>query len=181
MHQKLAAHFNKLSNKKMSILSKRLLFYWASSFALATTLYYVLWVIMPFNYVFGMLFRMFLYHWEHPVAFIAIPCFFYGIIASLLANKFAQQNLKGKILLTLLIISLTVLVSSPFGGILWHYYDMKAGYFPSNWLAIMLGLGIEWGIEFGWQIVLRSIPYNIIGSILCYFLTQKGTQLFKTA
>ena len=47
----------------------------------------------------------------------------------------------GRILLTIVIIAATVLVSSPFGGMLWHYYDMKAGYFPTNWLAILVGLG----------------------------------------
>lgn len=164
----------------MTITTKRLLFYWATSISLATMLYYVLWALMPGNYVFGLLFRMFLYHWEHPVAFIAIPCFFYGIMATLWADKFSKQKVMGRILLTIVIIAATVLVSSPFGGMLWHYYDMKAGYFPTNWLAILVGHGFKWGIEIGWKIVLLSIPYNIIGSIVCYFLTKKGTELFKT-
>ena len=164
----------------MNLIIKRLLFYWTTSFILATALYYILWAIMPNNYVFGALFRMFLYHWEHPVSFIAIPCFFYGIVATFFADKFSKQNIIGQILFTILIIALTLLVSSPFGGMLWHYYDMKAGYFPINWGGKMVRLGFEWGLEIGWLVVGLSIPYNIICSIGCYFLTKKGSKLFKT-
>jgi hypothetical protein len=164
----------------MNIIIKRLLFYWTTSFSLATAIYYILWAIMPNNYVFGALIRMFLYHWEHPITFIAIPCFFYGIIATLLADKFSKQNVLRQVLLTIMIIVFTVIVSSPFGGMLWHYYDMKAGYFPTNWVGKMAGLGFEWGLEIGWLVVVLSIPYNIIGSIGCYFLTKKGSELFKT-
>ena len=102
----------------MNIVTKRLLFYWATSFILATILYYILWTIMPNHYVFGAWYRMFVYHWEHPIAFITIPCFFYGIIATLFADKFSKQNLIRQILLTIAIIILTIVISSPFGGML---------------------------------------------------------------
>lgn len=164
----------------MDLRLKRLLFYWTTSFIPATVLYCILWVIMPSHYVFGAPFRMFLYHWEHPVAFIAIPCFFYGIIATLLADKFSRQNVKGQILLTFVISILTVILSSPFGGMLWHYYDMKAGYFPSDWVRRLIERGSEWGLEVGWLVVGLSIPYNLIGLIACYFLTKKGCGLFNT-
>jgi len=116
---------------------------------------------------------------KHPVAFITIPCFFYGIIATVLADTFSKQNLVKQIFLTIAIIVLTVFASSPFGGMLWHYYDMKAGYFPPNWVGKMAELGFEWGLKTGWLIVGLSIPYNIIGSITCYFLTKIGSKLFK--
>ncbi len=164
----------------LKTLTKRLVFYWTSSFILATVLYYILWTIMPNHYVFGALYRMFLYHWEHPIMFIIIPCFFYGIIATLLTDKFSKQKTTGQFFLTLLIILLTVIFSSPFGGMLWHFYDMKAGYFPTNWLSKMISQGFEWGLEIGWLVIGLSIPYNIIGSLTCYFLTKKGCELFKT-
>jgi len=157
----------------------RLLFYWISSFILAILLYYILWFVMPKHFVFGALYRMFVYHWAHPIQFIAIPCFFYGIIAALLANKFQNKKTSGRIILTLLIIVLTILISSPFGGMLWHYHDMKAGYFPVNWISIMISRGFKWGLEVGWLVIGLSIPYNIIGSIICYFLTKKGIELFE--
>ena len=123
---------------------------------------------------------MFLYHWTHPISFIAIPCFFYGIIASLFAEKYLTLTVTKQISFTILIIILTILLSSPFGGMLWHYYDMKAGYFPPNWISKMIKLGFEWGLGIGWLIIALSIPYNIIGSIACYFLTKKGSKLFNT-
>ena len=165
----------------MKTALKRLVFYWIASFTLAVVCYYFLWTIMPGHYVFGSWFRMFLYHWEHPIQFIAIPCFFYGILATLLADKFSKQRVHRQLLLTLLIVTVTVLVSSPFGGMLWHYYDMKAGYFPSNYIRKMVSLGFEWGLEMGWLIIGLSIPYNLIGLITCFFVTKKGSELFKMA
>lgn len=163
----------------MKIRLKRLLFYWGTSFILATILYYILWLIMPYHYVFGALYRMFLYHWQYPIAFIAIPCFFYGIMATLLTNKFSSQSLIVQIFLTLVIIFLTITASLPFGGMLWHYCDMRAGHFPPNWFNTMITLGFDWGLEFGWLVIGLSIPYNIICAIGCYFLTKKGSELFK--
>lgn len=164
----------------MNKVTKRLLFYWASSFMLAIIVYYILWTITPNHYVFGAWYRMIVYHWEHPIAFITIPCFFYGIIAALLADKFSKLKTTKQILGTIGIIILTIILSSPFGGMLWHYYDMKAGYFPPNWIEKMIRLGFEWGLEGGWLVIGFSIPYNIIGSIACYFLTKKGIELFDT-
>ena len=159
------------------IHTKRLIFYWTTSFILATAGYYILRFIMPDHYVFGLLYRMFLYHWEHPVMFILIPCFFYGIIATLLSGSFAKQGMTGQILLTILIILVTVLLSSPAGGMLWHYYDMKAGWFPEYWFTKMVKYGTSWGLETGWYIIALSIPYNISGSVICYFLTRKGSHI----
>jgi len=157
----------------------RLFFYWGSSFIIAYSSYYVLWLIMPNHYVFGALYRMFLYHWAFPMQYILIPCFFYGIIANLLANTFKKSKIQGRLLLTVLIIVLTIFVSSPFGGMLWHFHDMLAGRFPQNWFAKMIKLGFTWGFETGWLIIALSIPYNIFGSIVCFFLTKKGVELFE--
>jgi hypothetical protein len=156
---------------------KKILFSFTTSFILATGLYYVLWALMPDNRVFGVLYRMYPYHYEHPLAFIAIPCLFYGIIAALLAKRFAGQKTGIQVLLTVLILLLTVLVSSPFGGMLWHYYDMEAGFYPDNWCQKIIVNGTKDGLELGWLIVALSIPYNIIGSIVCFFLTRAGSRL----
>lgn len=164
----------------MGIILKRLLFFWTASFVLATAVYFFLWAIMPLNLVFGVLYRMHPYHWDHPLVFIAVPCFFFGIIATLLADRFSKQNEFGKILLTILTIALTVFLSSPLGGMLWHYYDMQAGFFPSNWMSKMVKAGFLQGLEIGWIIVGLSIPYNIIGAVCCYFLMKKGSKLFIT-
>jgi len=164
---------------KYQIQLKRLAFYWITSFMLATAVYFFLWIVTPDHYVFGTLYRMYLFHYDHPMQFIWIPCFFYGIIATWLANYFSKQRITGKILLTMLIILLTILLSSPFGGMLWYYYNFKAGYFPADWFSRMIINGTTEGLLLGWLIVGLSIPYNIIGSISCFFLTQKGATMFK--
>jgi hypothetical protein len=134
---------------------------------------------MPGHRVFGSMYRMFLYHYAFPLQYIAIPCFFYGIFATLFSNKFRNKKRGGRILVTFLIIVLTILMSSPFGGMLWHFHDMQAGYFPKNWISKMIQEGFIWGLEIGWFIILLSIPYNIFGAILCYFLTKKGVELYS--
>ncbi|MBC7864576.1 MAG: hypothetical protein IAF38_16500, partial [Bacteroidia bacterium] len=144
---------------------KRLLFYWIASFFIAGSCYFLMWLIMPEHGVFGAMFRMYLYHWMHPIPFILIPCFFYGIFASLFSETFYKKKIFGKLLLTLLILVLTVLFSSPFGGMLWHYYDMCKGFFPQNWFSVMTSKGFSWGLELGWLIVLLSFPYNLLGCI----------------
>jgi len=170
-------HYTFQMNSK-TILHK-LLFYWASSYLIASSMYYVLWLVMPDHYVLGAWFRMPVYHWEYPLQYIAIPCFFYGILASVFSDSFLKKKTIGRILLTFVIIVLTILISSPFGGMLWHFHDMLAGYFPPNWTSKMIKMGSIRGLEAGWLIILTAIPYNIFGSIVCYFLTRKGSELFR--
>lgn len=162
-----------------TVIITRFLFFWIVSSLLATALYYLLWAVMPEHYVFGGLFRMFVYHRQYPVGFIAIPCFFYAILATIFSGRFLKRPLWKQVLFIGIIIILTVLLSAPFGGMLWHYYDMKAGYFPQNWFARMMKQGFSWGIQVGWLIIVLSIPYNILCSIGCYFLTKKGCELVK--
>jgi hypothetical protein len=61
---------------------KRLAFFWLSSQGLATAGYYLLWPLMPHHQVFGGLYRMFMYHAEHPLPYIALCCFFFGLLAA---------------------------------------------------------------------------------------------------
>lgn len=136
---------------------------------------------MPNHYVFGVWFRMLAYHWQHPIQYILIPCFFYGIIATLISDTFTRRKISGQVFLTFEIIILTIILSSPFGGMLWLYHDMQAGFFPTNWVGTMITKGFSWGIESGWLIIGLSIPYNIFGSVFCYFLTKKGSELFKNS
>ncbi len=159
---------------------KRLIYFWITSFLIATICYYLLWLIMPRHYVFGTWFRMFLYHYQHPIQYILIPCFFYGIIATLYSDKFYTQSSKRQILTTIFIVILTTLISSPFGGILWFYHDMQAGYFPTNWIDRMTSNGISMGLSIGWLIIVLSIPYNILGLVVCHFLTKTGARQFRT-
>jgi len=133
---------------------------------------------MPDHHVFASMYRMYLYHYQHPAQYILIPCFFYGIIATAFSNVFYRQSTVKQIFTTLLIAVLTVIVSLPFGGMLWHLHDMQAGFFPTNWAEKMVRKGTEMGLSVGWWIVGRSFPYNLIGLVVCFFLTRKGSGLF---
>lgn len=158
---------------------KRLLFYWLTSYAIAILLYYVLLLILPGHKVFGVLYRMFTYHEAYPLSFIAIPCFFFGIFAALFTDRFSRKRTGGKILLLALILVLVMVTSVPFGGMLWHYYDMLNGFFPENWISKMIVEGFKDGLEFGWLILLISIPYNIVIAVSWYFLMLNGNEISR--
>jgi hypothetical protein len=72
----------------------------------------------------------------------------------------------------LLIIILTVTISSPLGGMLWHLHDMLAGHFPKKWLWRIIRYGYREGIQFGWFIIILSVPYNIVGTIASFFIMK---------
>lgn len=147
---------------------KRLLFLLFSSSMVSIALYYLL--KLSGHVVFGSLYRMYLYHDKHPISYILIVCFFFSILGTCFIKQFSRRKLLGKIFIVFIILILTILISSPFGGMLWHYHDMQAGWFPGNWLEIMLSEGIHMGTKIGWLIILMSIPYNICIAILFFFL-----------
>jgi hypothetical protein len=157
---------------------KKLFFFWICSFIIAIAGYYLLWLIMPNHFVFGVWFRMFLYHYEFPIQYIVIPSFFYGIIASIFSSRFNIQSIKKQLLTLFYIVSITMIISFPFGGMLWMYHDMQAGYFPTNWVEKMIRHGIASGLSTGWLIISLSLPYNLLGVVVAYFLTKKGAQIF---
>ena len=158
---------------------KKFLFYFAISSILAVAVFYALWFIVPMNCVFGFPWRMAAYHYDHPIAYILIPCFFYSVIASLVADYFLQAKKLKRILLTVLIVLLTVLLSCPFGGMLWNFHDMQAGYFPNNWKNVLFAKAPMMGLQWGFAIIASAIPYNLIGTVICYFLTLKGGKMFQ--
>ena len=158
---------------------KKFFFFFLVSSALAISVFFVLWLIIPYNLVFGFPLRMSAYHYEHPIPYILIPCFVYSIIASLLSNTFLKASIGKRILLTILIVLMTVFFSCPFGGMLWYYHDMEAGFFPDNWLSILLTKAPMMGWQWGFLIVGMAIPYNLIGSVICYFLTLRGAKIFQ--
>jgi len=162
-----------------------LLFFWISSFICAAVGYGLLLSVASDSRVFGDLFRLLPYHHNHPLAYIAIPCFFYGISATITHQFFVRTSTSKvpvirQLLLTGIMIFTIVLLSMPFGGMLWYYHDMQAGRFPNHWLTIMTIQGAKSGIRFGWLVIAKSLPYNLIGIVICFFLTKGGgTLLFN--
>ena len=62
-----------------------------------------------------------------------------------------------------------ILLSSAAGGVLWHFHDMQAGYFPS-WERRLGAFadGVFAGITVGWRIVLLSFPLNVLSVAFAY-------------
>ena len=158
---------------------KRAVFFWLMSFGLATAGYYLLRLVLPGHRVFGATYRMLLYHDAHPLPYIALCCCCYGLLAAGAAGSFLRRGSWGRVGTVGAICALTVALSAPFGGMLWHWHDMQAGFFPPDWPRILLLAGSRDGLAVGWLVVLLSVPYNVLGSIVCYFLTKTGAQLFQ--
>lgn len=141
--------------------------------------YILLRVVMPDGWVFGALYRMFLYHWEHPFQYIAIVSIIYAAVASTaaLALRHRQKTSRWMIFA---VMAVTILVASPLGGVLWVIHDMQAGYFTEGsrfWRDI--GWGALEGIRCGWLIILLSVPYNLLGVVAGYFVTTYGFRMAR--
>jgi hypothetical protein len=121
---------------------------------------------------FASFYRMYVYHLSHPYQFIFIMCFVFSVLAALFCEKFKKLTPWKQILLTLLIVVLTIIISSPLGGMLWHLHDMLAGYFPKKWLWKLIRYGFREGIQLGWVIILLSAPYNILGVVMSFFIMR---------
>ena len=72
----------------------------------------------------------------------------------------------------------TLGLSSPLGGMRWEWHDMRAGYFPADWARVLVLNGARDGLLLGWFIVLLSIPYNVLGLLVCYGLLAAGARRF---
>ena len=159
---------------------KRTIFLWLTSFSTAMAGYYLLRLVLPGHHVFGAWYRMLLYHEAHPVAYIALCCFFYGLLAAAFADAFWRRGTtRGRVGIVGIIVLLTMALSTPLGGMLWYWYDMQAGYFPAHWRRILLVEGSRDGLAVGWLVVLLSVPCNVLGGAVCYFLTRTGARLFR--
>ena len=148
--------------------------YSAVCFVLASVGYFTLQSVMPQGYVFGVFFRMILYHWHYPLQYIALISFFYGVTATLWAEYYGHLKLWKRFCSILGMFVVTILLSSAPGGILWKIHDMQAGFFPSGQkLWSDLTWGASQGIFLGWLIIALSIPYNFLGVIIGYVATDK--------
>ena len=62
-------------------------------------------------------------------------------------------------------------LACPLGGMLWHFHDMQAGFFPNFWLRKLLG-GFADGLMIGPRLIFYSFPYNLMGVIFGYLATS---------
>jgi hypothetical protein len=143
--------------------------------------YWLLHSALGQRHVFGALYRMFLYHEQHPAQYIAIVAFFYALLVAAWGVRSHSTGWRWHRSL-LAIFALTLLLSSAAGGVLWTFHDMQAGYFPpwGRRLA-MFEDGIVSGITLGWLIFLLSFPLNVITTFLAYGVTYYLTYRSRNA
>lgn len=119
-----------------------------------------------FGHTFGGLFRMFMYHEEHPLQYVAVISVVFGVIGTFWLKLFGHTVGLKRWISILVAIALTVAVASAPGGMLWKIHDMQAGYFPQGarfWNDLLWGA--KKGMKVGWLVVAASIPYNLVGLV----------------
>ena len=150
----------------------------ASSFALASLIYWVMQGNGSGGNVFGALPRMFCYHYDHPCQYIAVVCFTYATIGTWGAVRWPHvAGWRRGVLITGILI-FTILVASIPGGVLWKIHDMEAGFFTRGvqfWNDLFWGAAT--GLETGWFLTLLSFPYNMICLVMGYRLTSQGFRI----
>jgi hypothetical protein len=155
-----------------------MLFYWLTSFGCAVAGYGLLWALLPGHRVFGAPYGMCLYHSAHPLSYIALCCGVFGPLAAGAADAFRRRGRWGRVGVVALLALATVALSTPLGGMLWEWHDMRAGYFPADWARVLFLNGTRDGLTVGWFIILLSIPYNVLGLLVCYGLLAVGARHF---
>lgn len=136
--------------------------------------------IVGFTFVFGELYRMLVYHEMYPFQYIFLVAFMYSTVASLWAIYLSHSQGWKRWVQIFLIFPITILISCPFGGILWVIHDMYIGHIPEFRFAIRdLTWGIEAGITQGPLIIYYSFPFNLISLICGLIVTNKIERNFK--
>ena len=118
-------------------------------------------------------YRMFEYHYSHPMQYIGVVAACYALVATIW-TVFMKRMRTGltRFLEILFVIIVSLALACPLGGMLWHFHDMQAGFFPSFWLR-KLREGLSEGLQLGPVLILLSIPFNILSLIVGYFATDR--------
>ncbi|THB69711.1 MAG: hypothetical protein D6B27_00255 [Gammaproteobacteria bacterium] len=153
---------------------KIFLFYTLSSWVLGSVIYTFLILIGFSRFIFGAVYGMFLYHHEHPYQYILVVAVAYGLCATVWIRLFCDTHGWRRFLSISVMIPLVFVLAVVPGGVLWGIHD--------NWGYICMGKilwkELAWAanasIDFGWIIVLSSIPYNVLCVIMGYLLTHFG-------
>lgn len=170
-----------ISNKFVRYRALKLfLFYFLSAYVSASIGYVLLEAIMPNGFVWGAFFLMFTYHTQHPFQYIAVVVVTYAIIATVCTVKMSCFASFARRLAIFGIMGVSVIVASVPGGVLWTIHDMQAGYFTTGtrFWNDLLG-GALYGGQLGWLIIAFSIPYNLLGLIVGYYITSYGFNIAK--
>lgn len=124
------------------------------------------------------LYRMFGYHNQHPLEYIAIVSVVFGLVGSRWIDFYGSAKKRVRWWTMTVAMLLTIVISSPFCGMLWQIHDMQAGFIPDNYLG-KIWQGVSWGLEYGWLIALLSIPMNLVGFTIGYMTLNWLAQMSR--
>lgn len=144
-----------------------------------SAVYLLLRDVVGLQMVFGGLYRMFMYHAQHPIQYIALFCAVFAAGLALILACWPRARRWPAWALTALVLLLTVLLGSALGGALWSLHDMQAGYFPpSHRLWQQVGEGVASGLQVGWLVLLLSVPFNVLCLPAFYGAGRYGLRQF---
>ena len=115
--------------------------------------------------------RMFGYHVQHPMQYIGVVAICYAVVAAIWTARMKRRRTGAlRILEVLAVILVALILACPLGGMLWHFHDMQAGFFPDFWPRKLIGGFID-GLMVGPLLVFYSFPYSFVGLVVGYFVT----------
>ena len=121
----------------------------------------------------------FVYHEQHPMQYIGVVAICYAAVAALWTVCMKRRCMGVlRILEALAVILVALVLACPLGGMLWHFHDMLAGFFPTFWVRKLLG-GFMDGLMVGPLLIFDSFPYNLIGLIVGCFATVCLNDFFR--
>lgn len=136
-------------------------------FSSLSVTFLVLKYVFHWHYPIATLYRMFAYHNQYPFQYLAIVSVVFGIIGSCWIDRYGRTKSILRWQAIAIVMLLTIVISSPLGGMLWQIHDMQHGFMPEHHLCKIFQ-GISWGLEYGWLIALLSIPMNLVGFTVGY-------------
>jgi hypothetical protein len=122
------------------------------------------------------LYRMFNYHNQHSFQYIAIISGVFAIVGGYWIDYYGRVTGYKRWLTMTITMLMSVLISSPIGGMLWQIHDVQHGFMPNDYPG-KIYQGIIWGFECGWLIVLLSVPMNLVGLTVGYATLDRLAKL----
>lgn len=116
--------------------------------------------------VFYGLYRMFMYHTAFPFQYIGLVSIVFGLVGALWVKYFGKTRGFIRYFTILITLLLTVILSTPAGGVLWKLHDMQLGFFSEGqrfWKD--LWWGVTQSVFVSPIIARHSFPFNLIGII----------------
>jgi hypothetical protein len=167
-------------SKARTARSRNFFLLFTSLFISLSGTFLVLKYVCHWHYPIATLYRMFAYHNQYPFPYIAIVAVVFGMVGSRWIDRYGHTKGNFRWWTMTLAMLVTIVISSPLGGILWQIHDMQHGFIPENYQH-KLAQGIAWGLELGLPIAVLSVPMNLVGLTIGYLVLNRLAKLAKSS